>query len=101
VASYAAYWQTVQLPSLGPGLLPLTVMAVAAILAVAGGRLPEGWPDFSSPFLLWPCLWLLVWWSGTAILAALHHRRAQGRVLMLGTRLKLFSPFALSAYKNS
>jgi len=94
VASGAAYWQTVQLPSLGPGLLPLTVMEVVAILAVVSGRLPEGWPDFSSSFLLWPCLWLLVWWGGTAILAAIRHRRAQGRALALGAQLYLFSPSA-------
>ena len=28
VATYAAFWRTVQLPSLGPGLLPWVVMAV-------------------------------------------------------------------------
>jgi len=94
VASGAAYWQTVQLPSLGPGLLPLTVIALLTINMAAGGQLTGSWPDFSSPFLLWPCLWLMGWWGGTAILAAIRHRRAQGRALALGAQLHLFSPSA-------
>ena len=90
VATYAAYWHTVQLPSLGPGLLPWTVLVVAAINTIVSGHWPDRWPDVSDPFLLWPSLWLLGWFGLTLILAVVRHRRAQHRVLTLGTRFNLF-----------
>jgi len=97
VATAAAFWHTLQLPSLGPGLLPLTVMALVAVIAPASGHWPDSWPDLSSPFLLWPYLWLISWFCFTLVLAALRHRRAQRRVLTLGTQLNLFPPSAVSA----
>ena len=97
VASHAAFWRTVQLPSLGPGLLPWMVLVVVMIVAVVSGHLPDGWPDLANPFFLWPSLWLLAWFAFTFILATVRHRRAQSRVLALGAQLSVFPPSALSA----
>jgi hypothetical protein len=98
VASYAAFWHTVQLPSMGPGLLPWVVIALASAGPLMAGQFPpSGWPNLSDPFILWPSLWLVGWYALTLGLAALRHRRAKRQVLQLGTRLGLFPISAKSA----
>ena len=91
VASCAAFWHTVQLPSLGPGLLPWVVMLLAMFNTVLAGHGPEAWPDPASPFVLWPSLWLLGWFGLTLGLAAVRHARAKRQVLRLGAQLGLFA----------
>ena len=91
VASNAAYWRTVQLPSLGPGLLPWVVMGLLMINVVLGGHAAGGWPDLANPFVLWPSLWLLAWFTFTWLLAVIRHRRAQSRALALGAHFGFFS----------
>jgi hypothetical protein len=94
VAAYDAFWRTVQLPSLGPGLLPWAVILLVTLLLAAEGRLQGAWPALDSPFVLWPSLWLLAWFGLTLAVAAVRHRRAQRQVLRLGVRLQLFSQSA-------
>src|SRR5579859_8091178 len=62
VASHAAYWHTVQLPSLGPGLLPWVVLGL---------------------------LLLLGWFGLTLVVAAVRHARAKAQVFQLAVRLSL------------
>jgi hypothetical protein len=98
VASHAAFWRTVQLPSLGPGLLPWMVVLLAFANAALSGRWRAAWPDLSSPFFLWPSLWLLGWYALTLGLAAIRHARARRQVVRLGAQLGLLPPSAPSAY---
>ena len=101
VATYDAFWRTVQLPSLGPGLLPWMVIAVLTVVMLVTGHMPPGpWPslsDLSNPFILWPSLWLLGWFVLTVALAAIRHIRAKRQALKLGVRIGLFPKSATSA----
>ena len=91
VATYAAFWHTVQLPALGPGLLPWVVIGVVGVIGLVNGIFPPaGWPNLSDPFVLWPSLWLLGWYALTLVLATIRHRRAQRLVLQLGAHLGFF-----------
>ncbi len=89
VASYAAFWRTVQLPSLGPGLLPWVVVVLGTANAALSGHWSGGWPSLSDPFVLWPSLWLVGWFALTLGLALIRHARAKRQVLRLGARLGL------------
>jgi|SRR5579859_7569422 len=103
VASHAAYWHTVQLPSLGPGLLPWVVLGLLLIGQAASGHLTGAWPSLSDPFFLWPSLWLLGWFGLTLVVAAVRQARAKAQVFQLAVRLGPFpssAPSAKSAYKN-
>jgi hypothetical protein len=97
VASYAAVWHTVQLPSLGPGLLPGVVLGLLLIGQAISGRLTGGWTSLSNPFFLGPSLWLVGWFGLTLVVAAIRHGRAKGEVLQLAARLGLFASSATSA----
>src|SRR5258708_4267564 len=94
VASDAAFWRTVQLPSLGPGLLPWVVLGLVIIGQATSGHLSGSWPSLSDPFFLWPSLWLLSWFGLTLVLAAIRHARAKAQVLQLAVLLGLFPPSA-------
>jgi hypothetical protein len=90
VANYAAFWRTVQLPWLAPGLLPWVVVLVGVTVALPFGPPMSGpWPSLSSPFVLWPSLWLLGWFALTFGLAAIRHGLAKRRVLRLSADLGL------------
>jgi hypothetical protein len=89
VATNSAFWRTVQLPSLGPGLLPWMVLGLL-IGQATSGRLSGGWPSLSNPFFLWPSLWLVGWFGLTLVVDAIRHSRAKGQVFQLADRLGLF-----------
>jgi DMSO/TMAO reductase YedYZ heme-binding membrane subunit len=90
IASYAAFWRTVQLSSLGPGLLPGLVVLLLMVPQIARGNLGPS-PRPSDPFILWPSLWLLGWFALTFALAPIRHASMQRRALRLARHLGLLA----------
>ena len=94
VASYAAFWHTVQLPSLGPGLLPWVVILIASASSWLNPeawhhRNPATWPSLGDPFILLPSLWLLGWYLLTELFAVRRHRANQRPAVKLAFDLGL------------
>jgi hypothetical protein len=94
IASRKAFWHTVQLQSLAPGLLPWVVIIIGMLMmSIETGELPSMMYIFQygDPFMAFWGFWLLGWYGLTLVFAIRKNQITKRKAIEVGYKIGIFN----------